>query len=226
MKKNLKITLLIVAFCSVRGYTQETIIPDVNAADLDKYIQMAKEYMPKRKIQAAKAESIKTAVQAASVSYLDLFSLSYFYRPSDKLAINPTNPYIVNGVQYGISFNLGAFLQKPFAVKKAKADYRVAQLEQTDFDIQLANEVKRRYYDYIQSLAVLKINTLSAQDNKGVAESMRYKFEKGEATLESYNQSRLISTGALTAKIQSEVVYLKAKDLLEEMIGQKIADVK
>ncbi|TKB99666.1 TolC family protein [Pedobacter cryotolerans] len=226
MKTKFKITLLLLVFCSVASFAQETIIPDVNAAELDKYIQMAKEFMPKRKIQAAKTESVKTAVGSSQVSYLDLFSANYFYRPSDRVALNPLNPFVVNGMQYGISLNLGTFLQKPFAVKKAKADYKVAQLEQQDFDIQLANEVRRRYYDYVQSLAALKINTLSAQDSKGVAESMRYKFEKGEVSLDAYNQSRLISVGATTAKIQSEVSYLKAKDLLEEMIGQKIATVK
>lgn len=223
MKTKFKITLLLLVFCSVASFAQETIIPDVNPAELDKYIQMAKEFMPKRKILTSKTESVKTAIGAAQVSYLDLFSASYFYRPADRVAINPENPFIVNGMQYSVTLNLGSLLQKPFAVKRAKADYKVAQLEQQDFDIQLANEVRRRYYDYVQSLAALKINTLSAQDSKGVAESMRYKFEKGEVSLDSYNQSRLIAVGTMTTKIQSEVTYLKSKDLLEEMIGQKIA---
>lgn len=226
MKTKFKITLLLLVFCSVTSFAQETILPDVNPADLDKYIQMAKEFMPKRKMQDAKVEGLKTAVSSAQVSYLDLFSASYFYRPADRVAINPTNPFIVNGMQYVATLNLGTFLQKPFAVKRAKADLKVAKLEQQDFDIQLANEVRRRYYDYVQSLAALKINTLNVQDSKGVAESMRYKFEKGEVSLDVYNQSRLISVNALTAKIQSEVTYLKSKDLLEEMVGQKIATAK
>lgn len=221
MKKTLKITALFIVL-STGVFAQETIITDVNPAELDRYITMAKEFMPKRKIQAAKTESVKTAVSAAHVSFLDLFSANYFYRPADRVALNPLNPFVVNGMQYGVSLNLGTFLQKPFAVKKAKADLKVAQLEQQDLDIQLANEVRRRYYDYVSSIAALKINTLSAQDSKGVAESMRYKFEKGEVSLDLYNQSRLIAVGATNAKIQSEVTYLKAKDLLEEMIGQKI----
>ena len=221
MKKTLKITALFIILSNA-VFAQETIITDVNPAELDRYIAMAKEFMPKRKIQAAKTESVKTEVSTAHVSFLDLFSANYFYRPADRVALNPLNPFVVNGMQYGISLNLGTFLQKPFAVKKAKADLKVAQLEQQDLDIQLANEVRRRYYDYISSIAALKINTLSAQDSKGVAESMRYKFEKGEVSLDLYNQSRLIAVGATNAKIQSEVTYLKAKDLLEEMIGQKI----
>jgi outer membrane protein TolC len=216
----------LLAFFTVKSYAQETIISDINQADLEKYIQLAKQNVPKRKILMAKNESLKAAIPQASLSYLDLFSASYFYRPSDKLAISPTNPYIVNGIQYGISLNLGSFLQKPFAVKKAKQDYKVAQLEEQDYDIQLALEVKKRYYDYIQTLAMLKINSQSAIDSKGVAESLRYKFEKAEITLDTYNQSRVAQTTSLTAKIQSEVAYLRAKDLLEEMIGQKISDVK
>ncbi|RZL46779.1 MAG: hypothetical protein EOP00_13950 [Pedobacter sp.] len=226
MKNFVKITLIVLGLFSVKSYAQETIFPDVKPADLQKYISLAKENMVKKKILLAKNESIKLAIPTATVSYLDVFSVNYFYRPSDKAAISPTNPYIVNGVQYGVSVNLGAFLQKPFAVKKAKQDYKVAKLEEEDFDIQLTLEVKRRYYDYVQQLALLKINSQSLIDSKGVTESLRYKFEKGETTLDAYDQARINQTLAMTTKIQTEVVYLKSKDLLEELIGQKIEDVK
>lgn len=226
MNRIVKLSLLLLFFSATRLVAQESIIPEVKYADLEKYIALAKKNAPKRKIVAAQAESVKTAVPMATLSYLDLFNGSYIYRPEGKVAIDPINPYSVNGFQLGINLNLGSFLQKPFAIKKAKADYKVAQLQEQDFDATLTTEVKARYYDYIQSVAQLKIATQAAQDNRGVAESQRYKFEKGEVTLDIYNQSRTLLTESSTNRIAAEVNFLKAKDLLEELIGVKLTDVR
>jgi len=232
MKKLSTLSFFLLVFFASTVSAQESIIGDINYGLLEKYIQAAKEYYPRRKILEQKAESIKTAKAMNAVSYLDIFTASYFYRPSesssssDPVVINPSNPYTVNGFQYGVTLNLGNFLQKPFAGKKAKADYKVAQFEAQEYDITLGLEVKRRYYAYVQQLSQLKINTQSVQDNKNVADNLKYKFEKGEISLDIYNQSRINLATANTAKIQSEVTYLEAKDALEALIGKKLTDIK
>ena len=121
---------------------------------------------------------------------------------------------------------MGSFLQKPYLVKKAKADYKVAQLQSQDFDLFLENEVKRRYYNYLMTASQLKIRTETAQDNKNISETTRHKFEKGELSLDVYNASRILVSSSNNDKIQYEVNYLVAKDALEEIIGQKLTDVK
>jgi outer membrane protein TolC len=227
MKKFSTLTYLLFTFFTIQVSAQETILTEINYGQLEKYIQLAKDSYPKRKIAQAMAESAKTAIPIANLSYLDIFNASYFYRPDQNQdALNPTNPYTVNGFQFGVSLTLGTFLQKPFFVKKAKADYKVAQLQQQDFDLTLATEVKHRYYAYVQAGSQLKISTQAAQDNKNIAENSKYRFEKGEITLDVYNSSRTMVSTANTNKIQSEVNYLVAKDALEEIIGQKIADAK
>ncbi|MNL49312.1 Outer membrane efflux protein [compost metagenome] len=90
----------------------------------------------------------------------------------------------------------------------------------------MEREVKTRYYDYILQISQLKINTQTAQDNKGVAENLRTRFERGEITIDAYNQSRIAVSASSAAKIQVEVEYLKAKDALEEIIGEKLAEIK
>ena len=188
---------------------------------------MAKESSPKKKIALAQAESIKTAIPIANLSYLDIFNASYYYRPNeDQDAINPQNPYSVNGFQFGVNFTLGTFLQKPYMVKKAKADYKVALLQSQDYDLTLATEVKKRYYTFIQTGSQLKISSQAAQDNKNISENLKDKFQKGEITIDAYNNSRILVSSANTSKIQAEVNYLVAKDALEEIIGQKLSEVK
>ena len=65
-----------------------------------------------------------------------------------------------------------------------------------------------------------------AQENKGVAESLRNKFEKSEITLDIYNQSRINQFNSSQAKILAESTFLKTKDSLEEIIGVKLSDIK
>lgn len=162
----------------------------------------------------------------AQVSYLDIFQASYFYRPNDRQVLNLNNPYSVNGWQFSVNFNLGLFLQKPFMVKRAKAEYRVSQLQNEDMMLTTESEVKRRYFAYLQSVSQLKIRTQSALDSKNISETSRHKFERGELSLDLYNASRMMVSSASTDQIQAEVNYLNAKDALEEIIGQKLSDVK
>lgn len=226
MKKLFKIALASLVFLSANTYAQESIIGEIKYNDLQKYIDLAIQNYPKTKIADVSVEKAKAEVASSALSYLDLFNASYFYRPQKKTVLDPINPYNVNGFQFSVNLNLGNFLQKPYAAKRAKADYKIAQLQAEDFRLTLATEVKKRYYAYIQQINQLKIYTEAAQDNKNVADNLKYKFEKGEIGLDTYNQSRINLTSANTAKIQTEVNLLAAKDLLEEIIGTKLSDVK
>jgi len=223
MMKNISVTALVLFVLGVTNLSaQESILGQVNKADIDQYIALAKQNYVKRKIQGVSTEAMRNDVSMAKVSYLDIFNASYFYRPQGNSVIDPVNPYNINGFQFGVNINLGALLQKPFILKKAKANYKVAQLEALDFDNQLVVEVKKRYYNYLQEKARLKVLTQSASDSKGVAESLRRKFERSETSLEVFNQSRVTQSSAETLKVEAEGNYLKAKDLLEEIIGQDI----
>jgi outer membrane protein TolC len=221
--KNISVIALL--FLMMGGATvsaQESILGQVNKADIEQYIALAKQNYLKRKIQGVSTDALKNDVTMAKLSYLDIFNASYFYRPQGNTVIDPVNPYNINGFQFGVNINLGALLQKPYTVKKAKANYKVAQLEALDFDTQLVVEVKKRYYNYLQEKARLKVLTQSASDSRGVAESLRRKFERSETSLEVFNQSRVTQSSAETLKVEAEGNYLKAKDLLEEIIGEEI----
>ena len=226
MKKSLQIICIFLMFLSFDTLAQESVIPEIKYADLEKYIALAKENYPRKKIFEERQNGIKTGIPISYVSFFDMFNASYFYRPDDKSVIDPINPYNFNGFQLGVNVNLGNLLQKPFMVKKAKSDFKVAQLETQEYNMQLETEVKTRYYDYILQLNQLKIATQSALDNKTVTDGLRNKFEKGEITLDAYSTARINQSASSTARIQTEINYLKAKDSLEEIIGKKLTDVK
>lgn len=221
-----KLAFLCLIFTTVftPSMAQESIVAQINYNQLEKYIEAAQKNYPRKQIMAQNTEAARNNVPMARVSYLDIFNGSYIYRPDEATAINVLNPYVVNGFQFGVSLNLGNFLQKPFEVKKAKAELKVAQLEEKEYESILANEVKTRYYNYIYQLNELKLKTQSAQDNKTVSDDLRYKFEKGEITLQGYNQARVNANDSNSDKIQAELEFLKAKDALEQIIGKKLEE--
>ena len=57
-------------------------------------------------------------------------------------------------------------------------------------------------------------------------EQMKYKFQKGEETLESYNKYMVSYDDRVQAKIESEGSLLIAKSNLEELVGLKLEQIK
>jgi len=224
MKKTVLILSLLILAIIPSLRAQETLMDEINYNQLQKYIEMAKEYYPQRQILAEQEKIAKNDLSAANVSFLDPFSASYFYRPDDQDAINPANPYLYNGFQFSAVLNLGDFLQKPFQSKSAKSNLKIAQLERQAYDAELEKEVKSRYYNYILQLKALKLQTSAVQDVNSTFMTLSNRFEKGEVTIEEYNDARVTLVETNTQKIQTELSYLEAKDSLEEIIGSKVSN--
>jgi|SRR5690606_33942015 len=226
MKKSI-LTCLIPLLCAFFSlHAQESIIGEINEGKLEQLIQLAKAHVPDRKIADITTEKAKSAHKSQLASYLDLVSVSYFYRPDNQTALGIENPYIVNGFQFGVNLNLGTLLQKPAEAKMAKADYKIAQLQQIAFDEQLEVEVRRRYYSYLQSLNDLKIKTQTFQDAKALSDDMQLRFESGEVELAAYSEGKAALSEASSARLESEVAYLEAKDMLEQLIGKKLETIQ
>ena len=190
--------ILAFAFSSKQASAQETMIDEVNYIQLEQFIEMAKANYPRRKIMKLNEQVAKGNVSMQTISILDMFNASYYYRPDQKNAINPENPYVFNGMQYGMSL---------------------------DYDKSLILEMKNKYYTYILQTKELKLRTQAAQDAQAVADNTSLQFERGEIELESFNAAKSNLNSANSAKIQMEMSYLFAKDQLEELIGVKLNEV-
>lgn len=220
--KIVTIFLLVLSCTMLKSQAQESIIQEVNYNQLQRLIELAKENYPRKKVLEAQEKKAKSGVPLAQVSLLEPLNASYIYRPEDKSAIDVNNPYLYNGFQFGVNLNLGSFLQKPFQIKQAKADYEIAKLENQEYNLLLATEVKSRYYAYIQAKSELKIKTQASQDTKSLYDDLKLKFERGQVTHESYSTARNTYAEANSDKVEAEVNFLKARDSLEEMIGVKL----
>ena len=67
MKRISALTVFLLSFICLQVSAQETILTDINYGQLEKYIQLAKESYPKRKIATAQLES--KVISLAKVQY-------------------------------------------------------------------------------------------------------------------------------------------------------------
>lgn len=213
--------------CSVMVRAQDaTVIGNMNEKQLERFIELAKAYYPQLKVMELNEEKAKSLYRSQPVGYLDMFNVSYFYRPNERAALSPDNPYVFNGFQYGININLSSLIQRPFLTKQAKADYKITQLERQAYERTLENEVKKRYYEYILVLEDYKVKTQAASDSKMLLQDAQLKFERGEVDIESYSTIKSAVSSSQAEILQAEMNLLVAKDALEEIIGVKLTDIE
>ncbi len=219
-------TILLLMVVNLQLMAQDNITSQINTPLLQKYIDLAKEYYPKRKMYKASELSAKAKIGAAKAGYLESLNASYFYRPDNASIIDATNPYSINGFQFGVYFNLGLFFRTPSLVKQAREEYNAASYQTKEYDILLTSEVRQRYFEYLQWLNDLKVKNQAFIDNKTASDALRYKFEKGEVSLDVYSKAKSLTSISSSEKLQSELNMLRAKDNLEALIGLRLEDVK
>lgn len=237
MNKFFTVAAFILFALSIPGFTlaQNTIVPDLSEAYLDKLIATAKANYPHVKAVDTRVDIAKNNINRVKISYFDPLTLSYVYQPNNTLNVyqsvdnsgNTTNHQsLFNGAQFGVFFSLGSFLQKPYQVKQAKQELLVANDEKEEYLITLTTLVKKRYYAYLQRVAALKLQSEAAIDAESVLKNIRYKFEKGEETLDNYTKARITLTQQNDTKILAEANLFSAKADLEELVGDKLENIK
>jgi len=226
MKKSLIIlaAILIVGVSNLKA--QETITDEINYNTMEKLIQLAKEHYPQRKVISEQENIAKNNVTVANLSYLEPLNANYYWRPEEQKTINPENPYITNGFQLGININPSSLFAKPFQVKSAKSNHRIAQYQKEAYDAELEKQVKTRYYNYVLQLKEFKLKTMAAQTAKGSFLDISNSYQRGEITAEEYTEARDLIAESDYSKLEAEVAFLSARDDLEEIIGIKVADFK
>ncbi|PJJ79068.1 TolC family protein [Mucilaginibacter auburnensis] len=207
--------------------TQATILPELSKADnLQRLVDTAIKNYPRVRYFQNRVSVASANVSKVKASWLDALTLSYVYQPSDPTInpVNPTSTYF-KGLQAGVFLNVGTLVAKPWAVKQAKREVLVQQTEQEEYIITLSAEVRRRYYMYIQRVGELKLQIRAAEDTEAQLKDVKYKFEKGEETFDSYSKVLIQFTEHQQTKVQAEANVFIAKADVEELIGTNLENV-
>lgn len=222
-----RINILLLLFFSLMfsvSKAQESIFPAVSKNYLDLLVATAKANYPRMKTYGNRINIAETNVKRTKLSWFDVFSFSFLYSPNNSTTL--INPSILNGYQVGMFVNIGGILQKPSLVKQAKLELEVARSEREEYELNIEAMVKQRYYLYVQSLTMLKLKTSTMTDAESSMKQAKYRFEKGEESLQEYNNVTMAYTGQIQSKIEAETSLLIAKSNLEELLGKKLEDIK
>ena len=230
-KRRLFLLLIFLSSAHSLVFAQQTIMNDVSEDYIARLVAHAEENYPQVKSNQNRINIAQSNIGKAKVSYLDAFTFSYIYQPQGintlgNVSGNTSNYNYFNGIQAGIFFNLGSFLEKPYVVKQAKQELEVANNDQNQYYLTLTNEVKKRYYTYLGDIATLKLAAQACIDNENIANDMKHKFQKGEETFDNYTKSQGTLTTSYQAKIQAEAALLIAKADLEELLGDKLENIR
>lgn len=245
MKKQLRLlffALFLLFFQQSRAQTTTSIIPDISETYLDKLIEVAKANYPSVRSYQTRVDMAKDNVKKTRISYLDVISFSYIYQPHSATVVGlpsttttgsttttstTSQPYsYFNGIQAGVFFNFGTYLQKPYLLRQAKSELKIANNEQEEYLLTLVNDVKKRYYTYVMRQANVRIQTQSALDAEEMLKSVRHRFEKGEETYENYNRAQVALASSNQSRMAAETDLLIAKADLEQILGEKLENIK
>ena len=217
-----KHALLFIFILSVgKVSAQESMMPSVNYAYLEKLIAIAKQNYPKMQRLQHKVEQDKYAISRAKISWFDALTFSYVYSPNTTAA-TANQP----GYQPGVYFNVGTLLAKAPSVKMAREDLAMAEEDVKEYNLNIEAIVKERYFMYVQKQAIVNLRTLASNDAESSQKQIKYKFEKGEESFDNYSKALVMFSVSTQNKIEAEGAALIAKSYLEEIIGEKLEDVK
>jgi len=223
--------LILILAAQKKVSAQQTIMTDVSEDYIARLVARAEENYPQVKSNQSRINIAQESIGKAKVSYLDAFTFSYLYQPQgintlSNASGSSSNYSYFNGIQAGLFFNLGQFLEKPYAVKQARHELEIANDDQNQYFLTITNLVKKRYYTYIQDIATLKLMSQSCVDAENIASDIKHKFQKGEETFDNYIKAQSALNTAYQAKIQAEGALLIAKADLEELLGDKLENIR
>ncbi|MBE9586344.1 TolC family protein [Mucilaginibacter sp. JRF] len=221
-------TFLLLLLQQYNAKAQVSIVQDISEVYVDKLVNVAKQNYPRVKSFQSRVDVARANVSISAVSIFDALSLSYIYQPDNVTVVDPTNPgtRFFSGLQLGVFINLGTILRMPMNIKRAKAERRLAENERDEYQLTIAAEVKRRYYLYIQRVGQLKTQTRAWQEAENGIKDIEYRYKKGEATFETFNTAQVQLTERRTQKIEAEANVFISKADVEEMLGEKLENIK
>ena len=220
--------MFIFLLTATKSQAQESIMTDVSYPYLEKLIATAKTNYPQAKIKQEQVTIAQNSYLQAKNTWFDAFTFSYIYSPQSTLNLAATNAFtsLLTGYQFAISYNLGNLLSKRYTVRNSKENLNIAQLEQQSYDLNIELEVKKRYFTYLQQSAILRLRTKASIDAESILNQTKHQFENGNETVDNYTKASLAFAENNQLRLDAEAAALIAKSSLEEILGEKLEQVK
>ena len=219
-----KFILLFIVCSSIQSFAQISLRDEMPPGYLEKLVDVARKNYPKVKMYQARVEMSDYNIKKTKLSYFDILSFSYLYSPSQTSAT--INPNFLQGYQFGFFANVGGLLQKPSLIRQIKKERESLVFEKETYDLNLDAEVRKRYYNYVSFMVLYRVKSNTLMDLESALVDTKHKFEKGEALLIDYNNALKVVSDQQVIKIMAETDLLISKSNLEELLGDKLENIK
>lgn len=222
-KRSYYLGCIIALLLTMNGFSQESLMPEVNPVYLQKLVDTAKKYSPRVQTYDHRANIAVQNIRKARLAWFDLFTFSYLYSPNNSTTL--VNPSVLNGYQFGVFFNFSSLFTKGPNIRQAKEELVISKLEKQEYSRNLEAEVRARYYRYVQAQVILKVRKQAELDAENIMKQTQHKFEKSEDSYENFNKFSVAYADRRQAAIESEGNVLITKAALEEMVGKKLEEI-
>lgn len=213
-------------FTCVSGFAQQTLMNDLDNRFLDTLVAYAKRNYPRIKVYDSRIKTAKANLQKQKLGWFEPLTFSYVIQPSGANTSPATNPVLLNGYQFGLFVNVGSLIERPAIIKQAKEELKVFSYEAEEYDKNIAAEVKKRYYNYLQQNVMLRLVSKTVLDGQALLENVRIRYEKSELSFEEYSKALISTNGNIQTKLETEANLLAAIAAIEEYIGVGFLELK
>lgn len=134
---------------------------------------------------------------------------------------NATNIFFPR-YNFRVSLSVGTVVNTPSRVRQAKIGKEIAGENVEQQQLAMRREVLSRYYVYLYNQDLLKLRMQAMQDVQSAFTAANRSFNRGEISLEEYNQALHARNAAEESRLQAERELVLSKLNLEELIGMSL----
>lgn len=134
---------------------------------------------------------------------------------------NATNIFFPR-YNFRVSLSVGTVVNTPSRVRQAKIGKQIAGENVEQQQLAIRREVLSRYYVYLYNQDLLKLRMQAMQDVQSAFTAATRSFNRGEISLEEYNQALHARNAAEESRLQAERELVLSKLNLEELIGMSL----
>lgn len=207
--------------------TNRIVEPNPSITDTIEYlVKIAWDNNPMPQLYRSKKIQAEEELHQSKWSWLDALNFTYTFDPSGSntnSSVQSTDKLQRFGV--GISVNIGSLFRVPSVIRQSEEEVLVANANLLNHRLYIRTQVIQRYALYKQNIAMLRIRSEAVNDSQSTLMLVRYRYENGETTLETYNNALRVYTDNQERQAVSigDLAFTKAS--LEEILGKRWEDI-
>lgn len=195
-----------------------------DTALVEKLLKTALKYNPNVKISRNNIEIANKDLTIKKLSWLNALSISYSFNPGFLNNSGVLNNDMKAGIVIGL--NVGSLLAVPFETGKASVNVEIQENVLEAQKLALYEEITTKLNAFITAGHKITENTGRLDNAQNNLTLIKYRFEKGELELNTYNEALDKYSDSYLDKIKAEAEYFSAKASLEAVVGKKLEEIK